>query len=403
MQRIPRFVLYNRRESTVPLLVHGQGVFLFEQVESSPVCFSLLSEGGQGLRVEFTDKNVLISNQQTKEPLVDPSNVKGLSSKQGAYYWVSLDSQNQRIQAGVGEPRVETAIYTYTYPVSTHVINKAFLESITKIVIPIALKTLRLLRDPINSKTPLHVHHTNTLTMMDIASASSLPHTHLSTVAQQLYGCISGKNFHLNDAEFPEFSKAIQRSIVTPGLWCYQKLQDKSREFNPDKPNLMETYLRITLNENNGESPGIPYVMEIWPSGHYSPIHSHSAADAIIRVLHGSIQVSLYPFLCAEKDGVEPFGTTDFHCGNITWISPTLNQTHQLKNVKEEACITIQCYKYEGDDTIHYDYFDYIDSDGNRKQYEPDSDMDFVAFRSLMKQEWDSRTRPVACGCFSWV
>jgi hypothetical protein len=393
---IPKSVLYNRRESSVPLLIHGQGVFLFGVI-SNPCCFSLVdSVGTQGLGVEFTDTAVHVYNQQTKEPYVDPKNTQGLSSKTGATYWFSLDSQNQRIQAGVGEPRVETAIYTYTFPKE----NKAFLEAIMTIVIPTSLKTLRLLRDPITSKIPLHVQNTHALTMMDIASSSYLPHSHLSDVSQKLYNCISGKHFVLDDADFPDFSKAIQHSIVTPGLWCNKKLQDKSREFNPDKPNLLETYLRITLNENNGESPGIPYVMEIWPSGHYSPIHSHSAADAIIRVLHGSIHVSLYPFLCAEKDGVEPFGSAEFHHGDITWISPTLNQTHQLKNVKGEACITIQCYMYEGNDDVHYDYFDYIDSDGNKKQYEPDSDMDFVAFRSLMKQEWESRVKPVCCGCF---
>jgi len=393
---IPKSVLYNRRESSIPLLIHGQGVFLFE-VFTAPCCFSLVDSAGiQGLSVEFTDKGVHVLNQQTKEPYVDPKNTQGLISKQGATYWFSLDSQNQRIQAGIGEPRVETAIYTYTFPKE----KKAFLEAIMTIVIPTSLKTLRLLRDPITSKTPLHVQNTHALTMMDIASSSYLPHSHLSDVSQKLYNCISGKHFVLDDADFPDFSRAIQHSIVTPGLWCNKKLQDKSREFNPDVPNLLETYLRITLNENNGESPGIPYVMEIWPSGHYSPIHSHSAADAVIRVLHGSIHVSLYPFLCAEKDGVEPFGSADFHHGDITWISPTLNQTHQLKNVKTEACVTIQCYMYEGDDDVHYDYFDYIDSDGNKKQYEPDSDMDFVAFRALMKQEWAARVKPVCCGCF---
>jgi hypothetical protein len=397
---IPKSVLYNRRETRIPLLVHGQGVFLFE-AGSAACCFSLVDSAGvQGIGVEFTEKGVFAFNQQTKEPFVDPKNTQGLSSKQGAFYWFSLDSQHQRIQAGIGEPRAETAIYTYTFPEATRASNRAFLESIMTIVIPTSLKTLRILRDPITSNTPLHVRNTHELTMMDIASSSALPHSHLSTVSQKLYSCISGKNFHLNDAEFPDFARAIQHSIVTPGLWCNKKLLDKSREFNPDKANLLETYLRITLNDNNGESPGIPYVMEIWPSGHYSPIHSHSAADAVIRVLHGSIHVSLYPFLCAEKDGVEPFGSADFHRGDITWISPTLNQTHQLKNVKEEACITIQCYMYEGDDDVHYDYFDYIDSDGNKKQYEPDSDMDFVAFRMLMKEEWEARVKPVVCGCF---
>lgn len=54
-------------------------------------------------------------------------------------------------------------------------------------------------------------------------------------------------------------------------------------------------------------------------------------------------------------------------------------------------CITIQCYMYDEANKSHYDYFDYIDSDGNKQQYEPDSDMDFVEFRERMKKEWANR------------
>jgi predicted metal-dependent enzyme (double-stranded beta helix superfamily) len=149
------------------------------------------------------------------------------------------------------------------------------------------------------------------------------------------------------------------------------------------------------LGENNGESPGIPYVMEIWPIGHFSPVHNHGSANAVIRVLNGTINVSLFPFLCDEKGGVEPFGITNFVKDDVVWISPTLNQIHQLKNLEtsKTSCITIQCYMYDLEDKSHYDYFDYIDEDGNKKQYEPDSDMDFVKFKETMKQEWMSRPK----------
>jgi len=101
--------------------------------------------------------------------------------------------------------------------------------------------------------------------------------------------------------------------------------------------------------------------------------------------------VSQYPFLCTT--GVQPFAVANFLKDDITWISPTLNQTHQLRNLEKPTCITIQCYMYENDDVAHYDYFDYIDGNGQRKQYEPDSDMDFVQFKELMKQEWSNRPK----------
>jgi predicted metal-dependent enzyme (double-stranded beta helix superfamily) len=152
----------------------------------------------------------------------------------------------------------------------------------------------------------------------------------------------------------------------------------------------METYLRITLGNNNGESPGIPYVMEIWPKGHFSPVHSHSDAEAIIRVLEGGIHVDLFPFLSA---GIKPFTSGDFVKGDVMWISPTLNQTHQLKNIGAATCITIQCYMYNEKDDKHYDYFDYLDDKGTVQQYEPDSDMDFIDFKNLMLEEWAMKPR----------
>jgi len=132
--------------------------------------------------------------------------------------------------------------------------------------------------------------------------------------------------------------------------------------------------------------------MEIWPVGHFSPIHNHSGANAVIRVLHGSINVSLFPFLCEDKEGIESFGQINFNKDDITWISANVNQTHQLKNLEtnKDTCITIQCYMYDENDVAHYDYFDFIDSDGIKQQYTPDLDMDFIDFKKLMKQEWDA-------------
>jgi hypothetical protein len=113
--------------------------------------------------------------------------------------------------------------------------------------------------------------------------------------------------------------------------------------------------------------------------------------------LNGEINVSLYPFLCAEKDGIAPFGNATFKQDDITWITPPLNQTHQLKNLETNShtCITIQCYMYTEKDNRHYDYFDYLNADGVKQPYEPDSDMDFLDFKQLIQSEWDARPRPV--------
>ena len=383
----PRCLQISKPVDTVKLTIRGQGVLLFTATQTQPCSLAFCDVSGyNGLTVDFTESSVLVTLKEKtteQQQLVDPLNTKGLVKQRGAYYWFSLDSQNQRLYAGIGEPRKETAIYSYILPSST----KLFLESFVSVTVR-DLEVFSLLRDPITKSVPLLVKDTEELTMDTIASASHLPKANLSIVAQKLHDCISGKHFRLNTRDFPEFTKAIEHSIRTPGKWCYEKLKQKANEFDKDKPNEKETYLRITLGENNGESPGIPYVMEIWPVGHYSPVHNHAGASAVIRVLHGSIHVSLYPFL--SEDNVEPFAKADLVKDDITWLAPAFNQVHQLKNLETntDTCITIQCYMYKQGNTAHYDYFDYIDGNNDRQQYEPDSDMEFIEFKKLMRKEW---------------
>ena len=381
------------------LPIAGQGVFVFRKDQGTFPCTFQISGPTNGLQIEFAADRIWVTERQSMNPLIDLNNHQGLSPHAGAYYWFSLDAQNQRLYAGIGEARLETAIYRYTFPNPNSAFyksTKGFLESLTTVHYTEGITMLRLLKDPVTATVPLVVKDTDALTMEDIAASTYMPKANLSPVGQRLYDCIAGKRFTLNTPDFPDFAQAIEYSIRTPGLWCNTRLREKSADFNPDKPDLAETYLRITLGQNNGESPGIPYVMEIWPVGHYSPIHSHANADAIIRVLNGEINVSLYPFLCTDKDGVQPFNTAIFTEGDITWITPTLNQVHKLKNAETNSytCITIQCYMYTEKDNGHYDYFDYLDADGAKQQYEPDSDMDFIAFKKKIREEWAARQQP---------
>jgi quercetin dioxygenase-like cupin family protein len=396
------------------LKVCGQGVVLFKPLKkSTETSLSTVDAAVPStvvpstvgdfvpLQIAFSDpsKNHLLGieigervtlyriHKHKREVYHDPNNKSGIVSLKGAYYWVSIHARTQDIYVGVGEPRLETVIFNYRMTG-----EKPFLERLSKVLINgTTMRILKIIKDPITRFIPFVIKDTDQLTMSDIASSKYLPKANLSPVSQRLYDCISGARFVLDDLDFPDFSQAIEHSIVTPGLWCNTTLQNKSREFDPNKPNLLETYLRITLGENNGESPGIPYVMEIWPPGHYSPVHRHAGAEAIIRVLHGSIHVRLYPFLCHEKDGVAPFGKMDFHEGDITWINPSLNQTHQLKNKGNMTCVTIQCYMYDDENHKHYDFFDYLDGEGHKQQYEPDSDMDYLGFREIIKREWEER------------
>ena len=56
---------------------------------------------------------------------------------------------------------------------------------------------------------------------------------------------------------------------------------------------------------------------------------------------------------------------------------------------------------YGKHNTKHYDYFDYIDDENKIKQYEPDSDMEFLEFKALMKKEWSERKKTSICDYLS--
>lgn len=383
-------------KKSLELPVHGQVTYLFTTPLGSeiPAKFKFTNKNSGKIKIEISNEsfNMSIQTEKTKSAIKINSKT-GLIPAKNVFYWVSLDSQHQAIKFGIGEARLETVKYSYNLLTDSPNLEqpesyKKFFESLTMIKNTSNIKPIKLLRDPIINPVPLKIKRIDEVTMSDIAECKYLPNAFLTPINQQMYNCISGKTFVLDDDYFPDFSKAIQHSIVTEGCWCYKKLQEKSTEFNPDKPNINETYLRITLGRNSGESPGIPYVMEIWPSNHYSPVHSHADSNAIIRVLHGSIHVTLFPFLGES----EFFSEADFDKDDITWLSPELNQIHQLRNNTDDVCITIQCYMYGLDNQKHYDYFDYLDDNKQIIQYEPDSDNDFVKFKEIIRTEWNNLT-----------
>jgi hypothetical protein len=386
LQAKPVCLRVTKPTPSVNLIVAGQGVTFFDA--SGPCALTFLdASGAPSLSVVFEVGRVVTEMNSTGQLFIDPQCTKGVVAQRGAYYWVSLDAQNRCIIAGIGEARMENKVYKYEFKAAQHGPDKKWLESLVA-VRAVGSQITRILRDPITRYVPLIVKPTEELTMDEIAAGDVLPVAALSATQQQLYNTIAGSKFVLDGPDFPQFTQAIERSIRTPGLWCYERLKEKATEFNKDKPQPLETYLRITLGQNCGESPGIPYVMEIWPVGHYSPVHNHGGASAVIRVLNGKIDISLFPFL--SQDAVAPFGTLRAFKGDVTWISPTLNQVHQLKNLEtnKDTCITIQCYMYEEGDTKHYDYFDYVEAEKGIQQFEPDSDMDFLAFKETMRKEW---------------
>jgi Cysteine dioxygenase type I len=377
------------------LPVRGQGTIGFVLSQSKP--FTVTALGPPGAPVlrwsvdSYSVRLVQLSIEGGETELLVAPGV-GLDASLACPYWFSFDCHNRLMRYGKGEMRLGTMLAScelLPLPVSGQPDPWAWVAGIGKVELSgVAAEFVDLWKDPVTIELPMRVVPHDRITMEEMAYGRVTVPASLTPTCQKLYDNVAGASFVLDTPDFPDFSAAIKASILDKeNGWCAKVLEKKSTEFGKDEPKM--TYLRITLGTNQGESPGIPFVMEIWPSGNYSPVHNHGGSDAVIRVLHGEITVSLYAFLAPEQ--TDPFAVKTFVKEDVTWISPRLNQVHQLHNLNpDEPCITIQCYLYSEKNDTHWPFFDYI-GDHDIEHFNPNSDADFLCFKRTMQEEWAKR------------
>jgi hypothetical protein len=395
------------REARLP--VHGQGTIAFAIARRARFEVTVKADewaepgfrwevdfGGASLSEHKNGKWYVVDSVGGVESRCGPAWMPdiGIDPDPACRYWFSIDCHNRLLRYGKGEMRLETLLLEHKLPPApTDGAPDPYRWLCAVGSVGIGAETkgdVEIWRDPVTYETPMRVVSADAITMDDVARETNrvtVP-ANLTAACQTLYANVAGKAFELDTPDFPQFSEAIAYSINTPGLWCHTKLKEKASEFG--KTDEKATYLRITLGGNQGDSPGIPFVMEIWPHLHYSPIHDHGGADAVIKVLSGRINVRLYPMLSCEHE--VPFGTAAFGPGEVTWISQRLNQVHKLENLDEAPCITIQCYQYGATNDVHWPYFDYLQT-YDVAFFTPNSDMAFPAFKALMKKEWEEKPK----------
>lgn len=244
---------------------------------------------------------------------------------------------------------------------------------------------------PIVDILPPYVVAQGQLTLDHLARNLVTVPGNLPSECQKLYSNVAGINIRLDDDDFLDFSTAIQHSVSTPGCVGYELCAAKAK--NAGSSNLSGTYLRITLGQDLGDSPGVPYVLEIWPAGHHSPIHDHGNSYAVIKVLHGSINVFYYDSLSSDPGPYQLAPPEVLTKDQITWMSKDCYQVHQLFNRSNTVCLTLQCYTYGESDRTHYENFDFLaEVNGRLKKchVKPGSDMDFLEFKAAIKKEWEA-------------
>ena len=103
-----------------------------------------------------------------------------------------------------------------------------------------------------------------------------------------------------------------------------------------------------------------------------------------LQVLHGEIGCRWFNNLNKPIE----IGKGVLEKGDITWIGDKQYQIHQLHNQSDDVCCTIQCYKYDEGDKVHYGAFNWVADDGSVKHFPPNSDMSFLEFYLKMMEEW---------------
>ena len=393
--------------------------FLFNTAEyeenSHPILHSISIENGW-----------VVTDQRTKKELAHAS--KGLDGLpildrgKSQTFWMSFDKENLLFQGGSGY--MLTALKLVEFDFKAYIdpdgkmpfskIKKEYLKRYGKLstysmwnpneVIQNGNEVEKIIsKYPVYRDLPPIVKDHNEITLENLDTRSAISIMELSPECQRLYANVAGANIKINPPDFPDFAQAIDYSIKYGR--CKHRLQKKAQnDFKgaSGSYDANQTYLRITLGSNLGDSPGIPYVMEIWPAGCYSPIHDHSEANAIIKVLHGSLTTRWFASLDGaqeeeDQDKIEPYDQAVLAEGDVTWLDDRQFQTHQLFNHNEggTACITIQCYMYNDSDNRHYENFDYVGDDGNIYPFVPNSDWDYGTFKKMLKKEFSTYKKTV--------
>eukprot|EP00961_Rhodomonas_salina_P057650 774868-Rhodomonas_salina.1 len=191
----------------------------------------------------------------------------------------------------------------------------------------------------------------------------------LPRLAQKLYD-------NVKDQSLRELSKAIDlkmdlgdlihQSLTTKGCILYGMLDDKKNLAREAGMNPKQTYLRIAYGTPNAQAPGHPFILEVWPPGHSSPVHDHAGTFSAIKVLKGTLRNSQFAMLSdlPHHHAQKKIATTTLKEGDITWIHPFRFQIHQVKNVGAQTAISFHTYEYPDQNVKTMKGFDYIHPNG---------------------------------------
>ena len=417
-----------------PYPPHGQGIFTFNILRKTPfelrVCPSDSSQSAaqQWLSLIIAHNRACFKLMKEDGKLLTEIHGEGVGYDPDAVtaYWFSLDSCNLILKYGKGYFMEETTILSFNFLAGVsaceHFKVRSELRNIFDPLIPRVLEfydlsfgsyegennchgqcfpvlplhppnllqpavipelasalenTVEFYPQPLTVNWPFAVKDSSEVSLFELDSNDYTLSGSLPLECQELYKNISSARIDLDWSphQNQRLSDAIRYSFETEGKTLYNKLRSKKMK-----------YIRVTVGPSRSTSPGIPYVVELWPKHMGSPVHCHGNSYGVIKVLHGGLRVEIY-----NRDMKTTIKHYNIQKGDITWMSPFWYQSHRLFNDTDDFSATIQCYRYGVSDTKQWPYFDYINEGGSKEEFLPNSDFNFTEFYETVLAEYSSK------------
>ena len=390
---------------------HGQGIFTFTVKRETPFDIVLRPESRSGsshwitLAIEQDRVQFQLGGDEVQDLAEVCREGVGFDPTCTTSYWFSLDRDNLVLKYGKGYFMEETTLLQHNFLAGSTIEEqikkrcdmKKLLGPGVEKVIEFCDMVLRdapgknILQDlqimhkvdfypqPLIVNWPFAVKDSSTANLFELDRNDYIFTASLPPECQELYSNISSANISLDwvPSDFEHtynFCNAIRYSLNTEGKILNMKLKSKKMK-----------YIRVTVGPSHATSPGIPYVLELWPTNEGSPVHCHGNSFGVIKVLHGGIRVEIY-----NKDMKTMIKQFHVSIGDVTWMSPHWYQSHRLFNNTDDFCATLQCYRYGLTDEKMWPYFDYVEEDGNIGEFFPNSDFTFTELHQQLLEEYAS-------------
>lgn len=137
---------------------------------------------------------------------------------------------------------------------------------------------------------------------------------------------------------------------------------------------------------------GSSTVLEIWPAGHYSPIHSHGTTTGIVYCLTGQVEVMVYETLDWDAEKLALLTLTPGQCA---WLNETYFAVHKVFCPMPEGNFAATFHVYLNKDELPLlrgitkpdtrDEFEFIDENTHeKKSFKTYSDLSWRILRKEM-------------------